>query len=254
MSLLRSLAQRHLLATRLGRSQQLNALTTTTSPRLSSIAPVTQHRQYATKGKGKAKSTQNIVPGSKQKITDEAAQQEYAKAETTMKNAVDWFKKECAGYETRASGRITPAILSPVRVKLGSDPKDYRLEELATVGVREGSTLLITLFDEHNMKHIESALHTCGIPGVVPHRQDNRTIKVPIPKPTVESRLSLYAAAKKKAEEIRVQVRRQHSTSLKRGKFEKHSIEIEEFQKLTDRYIGEVDKILKDLQKATGGK
>ena len=44
----------------------------------------------------------------------------------------------------------------------------------------------------------------------------------------MEGRLALYAAAKKKAEEIRMQVRKQHSASLKKGKFEKHSIEIEE--------------------------
>ncbi|RXW18950.1 hypothetical protein EST38_g6895 [Candolleomyces aberdarensis] len=208
-------------------------------------------RFYATKGK--SKSTANIVPGSKQKITDEAALKEYEKAENTMQTAVEWFRKECAGYETRASGRVTPAILSPVRVKLPDDPTEHPLEALATVGVREGTTLLITLFDEHNMKHVESALYTCNIPGVVPHKHDPRTVKVPIPKyvdPVIHSSFT----AKKKAEEIRMQVRKQHTTSLKRGKFEKHSIEIEEFQKLTDKYVGEVDKVLKDLQKATGAK
>lgn len=32
------------------------------------------------------------------------------------------------------------------------------------------------------MKHVEAALYECGIPGVVPHRHDNRTIKVPLPR------------------------------------------------------------------------
>ncbi|KAF8191190.1 ribosome recycling factor domain-containing protein [Pholiota molesta] len=209
-------------------------------------------RGYASKNKVKATST--IVPGSKQPITDAAAQQEYDKAETAMKTSVDWFRKECAASETRAAGRVTPALLAPVRVKLPDNPKTMKLEELATVGVREGSSLLITLFDEHTVKHVEAALYASGIPGVVPHRQDARTIKVPIPKPTVEARKELFAAAKRKAEEIRVQVRKQHTTSLKRGKYEKHSVELEEFQKLTDKYVKEVDKILADLQKATGAK
>ncbi len=104
-------------------------------------------REYATKNK--TKSTATIVPGSKQRITDEAAQQEYQKADVAMKTSVDWFRKECAASETRAAGRVTPALLSPVRVKLPDNPKTLRLEEVATVGVREGSTLLITLFDEH---------------------------------------------------------------------------------------------------------
>ena len=81
----------------------------------------------------------------------------------------------------------------------------------------------------------------------------------------------MYASAKRKGEEIRVQIRSKHSASLKRGKYEKRSIELEEvypsisctasisdnlsiliqFQKLNDKYIAAVDKILLDLQKAT---
>ncbi|KAF5351122.1 hypothetical protein D9756_008223 [Leucocoprinus leucothites] len=212
------------------------------------LRDTTRHRNYATKGK--MKSTDRLVPGSKQPITDAAAMAEYTKTSTSMTNAVDWFRRECQGLETRASGRITPALLSPVRVKLAD--KDYRLEEIATVGVRDGTILLVTLFDEKNMKLVERALYDSKIPGVVPHRQDERTIKIPIPKPTVDARKELFAGAKRKAEEIRVQVRKQHQASIKRGKYEKHSIELEEFQKLTDRHIGEIDAILASLQKSTG--
>jgi len=102
------------------------------------------------------------------------------------------------------------------------------------------------------MKLVERALYDSKIPGVVPHRQDDRTIKIPIPKPTVDARKELFNIAKRKAEEIRVQIRKQHQTSLKRGKYGKHSIEQEEFQKLTDKHIAEVDAILASLQKATG--
>ncbi|KAF6753705.1 ribosome recycling factor domain-containing protein [Ephemerocybe angulata] len=256
MSLSRALSLRYISHSRARVAQRtlLLASQPALAPRPATTATAApSQRFYATKGK--TKSTASIVPGSKMKIQDPDALKEYQKAEGVMKTAVEWFRKECAGYETRASGRVTPAILSPVRVRLPSDPEtEYALEALATVGVREGSTFLITLFEEQNMKHVESALHTCGIPGVVPHKHDAQTIKVSIPKPTVESRHALYTAAKKKAEEIRTQVRKQHSASLKRGKFEKHSIELEEFQKLTDKYIAEVDTVLKALQKATGAK
>lgn len=117
-----------------------------------------QQRGYA--AKNKAKSTSSFVPGSKQPITDPAAQQEYAKAESAMITSVDWFRKECAASEARAAGRVTPALLSPVRVKLPDDPRPIKLEELATVGVREGSTLLITLFDEHvSMSEARKSVH-----------------------------------------------------------------------------------------------
>ena len=92
------------------------------------------------------KSTDKFVPGSKQRITDEAALAEYTKADMSMTNAVEWFRKECQGLETRASGRVTPLLLSPVRVKLSD--REYRLEDVATVGVRDGTILLVTLFDE----------------------------------------------------------------------------------------------------------
>ena len=47
-------------------------------------------------------------------------------------------------------------------------------------------------------------------------------------RPTLESRKELFGAAKRKAEEVRVQIRKHHSVSLKRGKYEKHSVELEE--------------------------
>lgn len=93
-------------------------------------------------------NTQDLVPGSKQPITDPIAREEYAKAEEKMKGVVDWYRKECAAIDTRASGRVVPTMLSPVRVTLPGDTHEYRLEELATVGVKDGSLLLVTLFDE----------------------------------------------------------------------------------------------------------
>jgi hypothetical protein len=105
-------------------------------------------RNYASK-KSKVKSTAAFIPGSKQPITDKAAQEEYTKTEGAMSATVDWFRKECAASEARALGRITPALLSPVRVKVPGMEKSLLLEEVATVGVREGTILLITLFDEH---------------------------------------------------------------------------------------------------------
>jgi len=78
---------------------------------------------------------------------------------------------------------------------------------------------------------------------------DARTIRIPIPKPTVETRNSLQTVAQREAESTRVQLRKHHQASVKKGKFGKHSIEQEEFQKMTDRYIAEVDKILGTMKK-----
>ena len=133
-----SLHYRHILSSSLNRSP------TSVFTQL----PHRHCRNYATK-KNKVKSTAAFIPGSKQPITDKAAQEEYSKAENAMSVAVDWFRKECAASEARALGRITPAMLSPVRVTVPGMEKSLHLEEVATVGVREGTTLLITLYDEH---------------------------------------------------------------------------------------------------------
>ncbi|KAJ7039862.1 ribosome recycling factor domain-containing protein [Mycena alexandri] len=210
--------------------------------------PGPTRRNYATK---KIKSTADLIPGSQQPITDEATRLDYAKTDEKMKAAVDWYRKECAGIESRATGRVTPAVLDPVRVKLPDAEKEFRLDEVATVGVRDGSTLLITIFEEDTMKHVEKALYDSQLPNIVPQRQDSRTIKIPIPKPTVESNMALVTAASRKSEDLRVQIRHLQQASVKRGNFKKFGIEFDEFQKLADRHVADVDKIINDLKKAT---
>lgn len=103
-------------------------------------------RTYASKTK--AKSTASFVPGSQQLLESEEARAEYTKAESKMATAVDWFRKEVAGFETRASGRVTPALLSPVHVEARRG-QAVKLEEVATVGIKDGSVLIVTVFDEH---------------------------------------------------------------------------------------------------------
>jgi len=117
-----------------------------------------QFRSYASKSKT-AKSTASFIPGSKQKITDDAAIEDYEKAGKKMQAAIDWYRKEVAGLETRASGRVTPALLSPVRVELPDSRERFKLENVATVGVREGSTLMVTVFEERVSTLICTALH-----------------------------------------------------------------------------------------------
>ena len=100
----------------------------------------------------KGVSTDSLVPAS-QRI---AASPEYKGTESKMQGVLDWFRKEVAALETRATGRVTPAVLSPVRVKLpeSSDGRGVRLEEIATVGVKEGTTLLVTVFEEHVSRYV----------------------------------------------------------------------------------------------------
>lgn len=109
-------------------------------------------RSYASKKRSKhVESTEEpspeaFVPGS-QRI---AAGEVYHKAEEHMKSSSDRFRKEVSSLETRASGRVTTNLLAPVRVQLPDhDGRGVRLEEVATVGVRDGTTLVVTVFEDH---------------------------------------------------------------------------------------------------------
>lgn len=124
-------------------------------------SPSSQARTYAKKSKQKQDepeapstskktkvSANDIIPGSQQAISDPTQAAEYEKCSSKMSTAVQWFRREVAQMETRASGRVTPQLLVPVRVKYGDESADgVRLEEVATVGVRDGSTLIVTVFE-----------------------------------------------------------------------------------------------------------
>jgi len=200
-------------------------------------------------GKHGTVTTDQLLPGSQLRIA-ESALGEYQKCEERMVVAVEWYRKEVAKMESRVSGRVTPGILAPVSVKIpGRGANGVRVEEVATVGVKDGSVLVVTVFEDSSLPHVETALYEAKIPGVVPQRVDARTIRVPIPKPTVEARNNIQTIAQREAENTRVQLRKHHQTSVKKGKFGKHSLEMEGFQKLTDKYIAEVDKILATMKK-----
>jgi hypothetical protein len=51
-------------------------------------------------------------------------------------------------------------------------------------------------------------------------------------RPTVESRLALYGTAQKQAEDVRIQLRKHHQTSVKKGGYKKFSIELESVRAL----------------------
>lgn len=103
-------------------------------------------------------ATTSLTPGSQQTLTNPTAREEFARADAKMAGCVEWLRREVSQLEARASGRVTPQLLAPVRVSVVSmgpsapsvsseAKKGARLEELATVGVRDGTTLVVTVFD-----------------------------------------------------------------------------------------------------------
>jgi len=195
-----------------------------------------------------------LVPGHPSADADPVAF-ELTKVEGKMRGIVDWYKREVGNLETRGSGRVTPALLDGVRVSLPEGGGSAKLDEVATVGVREGNILVVTLFDESLMKGVKTALQSDRY-SFVPQPVDQRTIRIPIPRPTAEAREELVKAAARLAEDARIKIRSAREAGNKSFKAEgivdKKDASYVKCQKLTDEHIEEVDGILQGVRKMLG--
>lgn len=147
------------------------------------------------------------------------------------------------------TGRANPAILDGVKVKYyGSDSP---LKQVASVSVEDGRTLTVTPFERNLIPEIEKAIMKADL-GLNPSTNGN-IIRVPMPALTQETRKEMTKVARAEAEHARVSVRnvrRDANADIKELLKEKEISEDDarrgedEIQKLTDKFIAEVDKIL----------
>jgi ribosome recycling factor len=147
------------------------------------------------------------------------------------------------------TGRAHPSILDSVMVSYyGSDTP---LRQVANVNVEDSRTLALTVFDKSMIQAVEKAIMTSDL-GLNPATAGT-TIRVPMPALTEETRKGFTKQARQEAEQARVSVRnirRDALAQLKDLLKEKEISEDEErraqddIQKLTDKYVAEVDKAL----------
>ncbi|ENA31777.1 MULTISPECIES: ribosome recycling factor [Pseudomonas] len=147
------------------------------------------------------------------------------------------------------TGRAHPSILDSVMVSYyGSDTP---LRQVANVTVEDSRTLALTVFDKSMIQAVEKAIMTSDL-GLNPATAGT-TIRVPMPALTEETRKGFTKQARQEAEQARVSVRnirRDALAQLKDLLKEKEISEDEErraqdeIQKLTDKYVAEVDKAL----------
>lgn len=167
-----------------------------------------------------------------------------ASAETRMQKAVEVFKRDLAGIRT---GRASPALVERLMVEYYGTPTP--LSQLAAITVPEARLLVIQPWDPAALTAIEKAILKSDL-NLTP-TTDGRVIRLVLPPLTEERRKDLVRLVRKKAEEGRIAVRnirRDALEDLKRLEKEKQISEDEfrrlqdRLQKLTDRYIEEVDK------------
>ncbi|KAG8743211.1 hypothetical protein FRC10_000282 [Ceratobasidium sp. 414] len=208
------------------------------------------HTDFAPpRGSKRHKSQHEDITPSALSEEDEAIHQANQKMGTTL----EWYKRELAQMETRASGRVMPSLLDPVRVRLKSGGGAVsKLEEVATVGVKEGNVLVITVFDEGNLKEVETSIINAQIPNMIPQRADARTLRIVVPKPTIEARQAMATIASRQAEDAKVKIRASRESGMKELKkmgYDKNSKVAGEMQKATDHHTKEIDATLAKLKK-----
>ncbi|MEW6423623.1 MAG: ribosome recycling factor [Bacillota bacterium] len=169
-----------------------------------------------------------------------------SEAETNMKKSLEVLKKEFAGLR---AGRATPALLDKVMVSYYGNLMP--VNQLANISAPEARLLLIQPWDKAVLPEIEKAILKSDL-GITP-ASDGNVIRLAIPQLTQERRAELVKVVRKKAEEGRVAIRniRRDTNDLfkqqqKKGELSEDELRRlqEEVQKLTDKYIKEIDQLV----------
>ena len=168
-------------------------------------------------------------------------------AEERMKKALEGVRRELAGIR---SGKASPALLDTVRVEAYG--QTMPLNQVGQVTAPEARLLVVQPYDRRLLKAVSRAILQADL-GLNP-TDDGTVVRVPIPTLTEERRRDRVKLIAKFAEEGRGHVRQVRHDVLhdlkKQGKDgtlpedEERRLEAET-QKLTDRYIGVVDEMLK---------
>lgn len=149
------------------------------------------------------------------------------------------------------TGRANPNMLDHILVDYYGSPTP--INQMASVSVQEGKTLVIKPFDRNCGKDIEKAINTSDLG--LPPQNGGDVIRITVPALTEETRKGFCKDIDKLAEETKVNVRnvrRDINDLVKKDKTIPEDLSknyLEEIQKATDKAIENIDSISKDKQK-----
>ena len=175
----------------------------------------------------------------------------FADVEDHMKKAIEAVRRD---FNTIRTGRASASLLDKIVVDYyGSETP---LKQLANVSTPDATTLQIQPYDRTTLAVIEKAISMSDI-GLTPNN-DGTVIRLNIPPLTSDRRKELVKIAAKYAEAGKVSIRNIRRDAIDTVKKQEKDKEIsedqardtqEKIQKLTDKYIAEVDKVLAEKEK-----
>ena len=172
-------------------------------------------------------------------------------AEARMNGAIQSLESDLAVIRT---GRANPALVEKLSVEYYDSPTP--LMQLASISVPEPRSILIKPFDPSTLKNIERAILISDL-GLTPNN-DGKSIHLNLPPLTEERRRELIKVVHNRLEEARIAVRnvRRDAQNDMRD-FEKEKLISEDelkrgeddLQKLTDRFVEDINKRGQDKEK-----
>jgi len=179
------------------------------------------------------------------------ADQFFKDLESKMAKCVDATRAEFASIRT---GRATPALLD--RLHVDAYGQSVPLKQVAGVATPDARTLVITAWDKGVVGEIRKAIEKSDL-GLTPN-VDGVAIRLIIPPLNEERRKDLVKVVKKKAEDGKVAVRNvRHKAhddlkvQLKNGDITEDDNKRmqDQLQKMTDRYIKDIDGLVVTKEK-----
>ncbi len=171
--------------------------------------------------------------------------------EDKMKKAVEFTRQELSKLR---SGKATVALLDDIKIDYYG--QKLPIAQTSSVGTPDAHLITVQPWDKSMIHEIERAILAANI-GLTP-ANDGTLIRLPVPALTEERRKELVKVAKKFTEDGRVtirNIRRDANEHLKKAEKDEHVSEDErkrgetEVQKLTDKYIKQLDNILATKEK-----
>ena len=171
---------------------------------------------------------------------------DYSEIKEKMEKTIESLVQRLS--EVRA-GRANPAILNKVKIDYYGTPTP--INQVAGISVPEARMIMIQPWDASILKEIEKAILASEI-GINPNN-DGKVIRLVFPELTEERRKDLVKEIKKYAEDAKVSIRNARRDGIDKAKAMQKDGDITEdelkaaeteIQKITDKYIEEVDKTI----------
>ena len=176
---------------------------------------------------------------------------DYSKVEEKMKKTIEALQ---TNYSEIRAGRANPAILNKVKIDYYGVPTP--VSQVAGISVPEARLIVIQPWDVSVLKEIEKAILTSDI-GINPNN-DGKVIRLSFPELNEERRKEIVKDVRKMAEEAKVAIRSIRREGIDTAKSSQKDGEMTEdelrnaeddIQKLTDKYVAEIDKVASDKEK-----